>query len=59
MSANDNQLKNENLQVTKTSETCQGISVDAADLVVSQIQLFQSLQFYEGTFANPTQLIVG
>ena len=48
-----------NLQVTKTSETCQGISVDTADLVVGQIQLFQSLQFHKRTFTNPTQLIVG
>ena len=58
MSANDNP-KNWNLQVTKASETCQRISVYAANLVVGQIQLFQSFQFHEGTFANPTQLIVG
>ena len=58
MSASDNRMaqkSSKNLQVTKASETCQRILVDAADLVVGQIQLFESLQFDERAFTNPTQ----
>jgi len=59
MSAIDNGSKIQNLQVTKASETCQRIPVDAADGIMGQIQLFESLQFDKRAFTNPTQLIVG